>query len=59
MNRNYRPISRTLRSAFVVGAMAITATILLFIDLLASDRGAAGAAGAQATVAAIALAVRG
>ena len=56
MNRNYRPTSRTLRSAFVVGAMAITATILLFIDLLASDRGAAGA---QAAVAAIALAVRG
>lgn len=59
MNRDYPPISRALRSAFVVCAMSITATILLFIDLLASDRGAAGAAGAQATVAAIALAVRG
>jgi ribonuclease PH len=56
MNRNYRPISRALRSTFVVCAMTITATILLFIDLLASDRGTAGA---QAAVAAIALAVRG
>ena len=56
MNRDYPPISLTLRSAFGVCAMSITATILLFIDLLASDRGAAGA---QAAVAAIALAVRG
>ncbi len=56
MNRDYPPISRALRSAFVVCAMSITATILLFIDLLASDRGAAGA---HAAVAAIALAVRG
>ncbi|MBK6805262.1 MAG: hypothetical protein IPG84_10585 [Betaproteobacteria bacterium] len=56
MNRNYPPISLALRSAFGVCAMSITATILLFIDLLASDRTAAGA---HAAVAAIALAVRG
>jgi hypothetical protein len=56
MNRDYPPISRTLRTAFVVCAISITATILLFIDLLASDRGAAGV---HAAVAATAPAVRG
>ena len=56
MNRDYQPISRTLRSAFVVCAISITATILLFIDLLASDRTEAGV---HAAVAAITLAVRG
>jgi hypothetical protein len=56
MNRDYPPIPRTLRTAFVVCAISITATILLFIDLLASDRSAAGV---HAAVAAIALAVRG
>ncbi len=56
MNRDYPPISRTLRTAFVVCAVSITATILLFIDLLASDRGAAGA---HAALAAIALVARG
>ena len=56
MNRNYRPISRALRSTFVVCAMTITATILLFIDLLASDRGTAGM---HAAAAAISIAVRG
>ena len=43
MNCDYPPISLMLRSAFGVCAMSITATILLFIDLLASDRTAAGA----------------
>ena len=56
MNRDYPPISLTLRSAFGVCAMSITATILLFIDLLASDRGAAGM---HAAAAAISIAVRG
>lgn len=56
MNRDYPPMSRALRSVFVVCAASITTTILLFIDLLASDRTVAGA---HAAVAAIALAVRG
>jgi hypothetical protein len=56
MNRDYLPMSRPLRAAFVACAMTITTTILLFIDLLASDRGAAGM---HAAAAAISIAVRG
>lgn len=40
MNRRYTPTSRLLCSVFVAFAAAATVTIIAFIGLLASDRGA-------------------
>lgn len=42
MNREYRPTPRLLRSAFAACAVTITFALASFIDLLASERGAAG-----------------
>jgi hypothetical protein len=47
MNREYTPTSRLLRSVFISCAVTITVALASFIDLLASERGAASADLAQ------------
>ena len=54
MNRDWLPISRVLRFAFVVGAGSITATIRVFIARLASDRVSVGAGAAMVQIAVVA-----
>jgi len=54
VNREYKPMSRLLRSAFVVCALMMTTCVFGFVGLLASDAGAVVALPAAVPAASIA-----
>ena len=50
MNRNYSPTSRATRVALLACAMAMTTVVMLFIDLLASERNSLAVQGVQVAI---------
>jgi hypothetical protein len=56
MGRKYEPTSLRLRSVFVACAVTVTVAVVAFIDMLASDHGAASASVARPIDAVIARA---